>query len=65
MGWEHRSMGAVRNSFRSLIRKHDGKRSRGEPRPRWEYNIKIDLKGVGCKMLDCICQTMESSGMIL
>ena len=37
-----------RNAYRILMVKPDGKRLLGWPRSRWEDNIKIDLKGMGC-----------------
>ena len=30
------------------------KRSLGKPRRRWEDNIKMDLKEVGCKVSNCM-----------
>jgi hypothetical protein len=35
----------TRNAYRTSIGKPDGKRSLGRPRRRWEYNIKMDLRG--------------------
>jgi hypothetical protein len=37
-----------RGVYRGLVRKLEGKRSLGRARRRWEGNIKIDLKEVGC-----------------
>jgi hypothetical protein len=34
----------MRNAFKILVRKPEGKRPRGRPRHRWDYNIKINLK---------------------
>ena len=34
--------------------KHEGKRSLGRPRRRWENNIKMDLQEVGCGDMDWI-----------
>jgi len=34
--------------YKVLIGKPEGKRQLGKPRRRWEYNIKMDLKEVGC-----------------
>ena len=34
--------------IQSLERKHDERRPLGRPRRKWEDNIKIDLKEVGC-----------------
>ena len=33
---------------RVLVGKHEGKRPLGRPRHRWEDNIKMDLREVGC-----------------
>ena len=37
------------NAYRVLVGKPEGKRPLGRPRYRWENNIKMDLKGVGCE----------------
>jgi len=37
-----------------LIGKPEGKRPLGRPRCRWEVNIKLDLKEVGCRGVDWI-----------
>ena len=37
-----------RNSHRVLVGKPQGERSLGRPRHRWEDNIKMDLREVGC-----------------
>ena len=37
-----------RNTYRVLVGKPEGKRSLGRPRRRWEDNIKMDLREVGC-----------------
>ena len=36
------------NAYRVLVGKPEGKRPLGRPRRRWEDNIKIDLREVGC-----------------
>ena len=36
------------NAYRVLMGKPEGKRSLGRPRRRWEDNIKMDLREVGC-----------------
>ena len=41
-------MEQARNAYRVLVGKPEGKRPRGRPRRRWEDNIKMDLRGVGC-----------------
>jgi hypothetical protein len=37
-----------RVAYRVLVGKSEGKRPLGRPRRRWEDNIKMDLKEVGC-----------------
>ena len=37
-----------RNAYRVLVGKLEGNRPLGRPRHRWENNIKMDLKEVGC-----------------
>ena len=34
--------------------KPEGKKPLGRPRRRWEHNMKMDLKKVGCDSGDCI-----------
>jgi hypothetical protein len=36
----------MRNAYKVLVGKPEGKRPLGKPRHRWEGNIKIDLKDV-------------------
>ena len=47
-------MGERRGVYRVLVGKPEGKRPLGTPRPRWEDNIKMDLKEVGCGVMDWI-----------
>ena len=37
-----------RNAYRLLVGKPEGKKPLGRPRCRWEDNIKMDLREVGC-----------------
>ena len=37
-----------RNAYRVLVGKPEGKGPLGRPRRRWEDNIKMDLREVGC-----------------
>ena len=37
-----------RNAYRVLVGKPEGKRPLGRPRRRWDDNIKMDLRKVGC-----------------
>jgi len=43
-----------RGVYRVLVEKPEGKRPLGRPRRRWEDNIKLDLKEVGCGRMDWI-----------
>jgi len=36
-------MGEIRNSYKILVRKHEGKGPHRRPRHRWEHNIRMDL----------------------
>ena len=47
-------MKSSRNAYRVLVGKPEGKRSLGRPRRRWEDNIKMDLREVGCDPRDWI-----------
>ena len=38
--------------YRVLVGKPEGKRSLGRPRRRWEDNIRMDLREVGCECVD-------------
>jgi len=49
MGVHVALMGERRDVYRVLVGKHEGKRSLGRPRRRWEDNIKMDLQEVGCR----------------
>jgi hypothetical protein len=37
-------MGVLRNAYKILVGKPDGKRPRGTPKRRWEDNIRIDIR---------------------
>ena len=43
-----------RNAYRLLVGKPEGKRSLRRRRRRWEDNIKMDLREVGCDLGDWI-----------
>ena len=43
-----------RSVYRVLVGKHEGNRSLGRPRRRYEDNIKMDLQEVGCGSMDRI-----------
>ena len=46
--------------------KAEGKRKLGRPRRRWENNINIDLKEIGCEGVDCIdlAQDRTTGGLL-
>ena len=41
-----------RSVYRVLLGKPEGRRPLGRPRCRWEDNIRMDLRDVGCGCLD-------------
>jgi len=45
--------------YRFLVVKPEGKRPLGRPRRKWENNIKMDLEGVGCGVMDWIEQAQD------
>ena len=47
-------MEQFRNAYRVLVGKPEGKRPLGRSRSRWEDNIKMDSREVGCDPGDCI-----------
>ena len=47
-------MAQSRNAYRVLVGKPEGKRSLGRSSRRWEDNIKMDLREVGCDPGDWI-----------
>jgi len=44
---------------RILMGKPEGKRPLGRLRPRWDYNIRMDLQEVGCRGMDWIELTQD------
>jgi len=47
-------MGERRGICRGLVGKPKGKRALGNPKRKWEYNIKMDLQEVECEGMDWI-----------
>jgi hypothetical protein len=43
-----------RGIYSVLVGKHEGKRQLGRPRRRWEYNIRMNVREVGCRVMDWI-----------
>jgi hypothetical protein len=44
-------LGEIRNAYKILVRKPEGKRPLGSLRRRWECNIGMDLTWWGCALL--------------
>jgi hypothetical protein len=47
-------MGKRRGAYRALVGKPEGRRPLERPRRRWEDNIKVDLREVGCGGADWV-----------
>jgi hypothetical protein len=47
-------MGEMRNVYRLLVRKPEGKRPLGRPRRRWMDNINMDILEIGLSVVDWI-----------
>jgi hypothetical protein len=45
-------MGKGRGVYRVLMGKPEGRRPLGRPRRRWEDNVRMDLREVGCGCVD-------------
>jgi hypothetical protein len=54
-----------RGVYRVLVGKPEEKRSLGNPRRRWEDNIKMDVKEVGCAWTGLIWLRIRTSGGLL
>jgi len=52
MGGACSSYGEWRGVYRVLVGKPEGRRPLGRPRRRWEVNIRMDLREVGCGCVD-------------
>ena len=54
MGRTGNTYGAIQKCIQSFSGKPEGKRPLGRPRRRWEDNIKMSLREVGCDPRDWI-----------
>jgi hypothetical protein len=52
MGRACSTHGAKKKACRILVGRPEGKRPLGRPRRRWEDNVKLDLRQVGCGGMD-------------
>ena len=59
MRWAGHLARMGRGVYRVLVRKTEGKRPLGRPKHRWNSNIKMDLKEVGCEGMDWIEMTQD------
>jgi hypothetical protein len=50
----HLEYPSLRGAYRASVGKPEGRRPLGRPRSRWEDNIKMDLREVGCRVIDWI-----------
>jgi hypothetical protein len=49
----------MRNAYKMLVGKPQGKRRLGRPRLRWKDNIRMDLREIGWKAVDWIHLTQD------
>ena len=54
MSGECSAYGERRGVYSVLMKEPEGKRPLGRPRHKWEDNIKVDIKEVGCGGMDWI-----------
>ena len=52
-------MEQFRNAYRVLVGKSEGKKPLGRPRRKWEDNIRVGLRKVGCDTGECIDLTED------
>jgi hypothetical protein len=52
MDWSCNIYGEMRNVYKILVRKSEGKRPFGRPKHRWKDNIRMDLKEIGWESVD-------------
>jgi hypothetical protein len=45
-------MREIKNAYNILVGKHEGKKTLGRIRPRWEDNIRMDPKEIGWEVVD-------------
>jgi len=50
-------MGEIRNIYKILVGKNEGKRQFGRPRRRWEDNIRINRREIGWEIYRSSCVT--------
>jgi hypothetical protein len=55
-------MGERRSVYRGLVGKPEGRRPLGKPRHRWEDNIRMNLREVGCGYVDSMELAQDRTG---
>ena len=55
-------MGEGKGVYRVLVGKPEGRRPLGRPRRRWEDNIRMDLREVGCGYADWMELAQDRDG---
>jgi hypothetical protein len=58
-------MGEMRNAFKSLVVKPEGKKLLGRRRRRWKDDIRMELRGIGWEVVDRIHLRIGTSGGLL
>ena len=48
--------------YRVLVGKPEGRRPLGRPRRRWEDNVRVNLRGVGCGCVDWMELAQDRGG---
>jgi hypothetical protein len=51
-GIKKENMGNMRNAYNILVGKPEGKRPHGRPRGRGEDTVRMDLRQIGCEVVD-------------
>jgi hypothetical protein len=52
-------VGEMRNPYKILVAKHEGKRPRGRPRYKWEGNNRVDLGEIEWEVVEWIHLTQD------
>jgi hypothetical protein len=60
MGRLSSTHGEKRNVYRILVGRPEAKRPIGRPRRRWQDNIRMDLREIGCGGIDWINLAQDS-----
>jgi hypothetical protein len=50
MGWHVASLGVMKNTYKILVGRSEGKKPHGRSRRSWKGDPNISLKGIGCEV---------------